>query len=135
MAYLTKRAFINLTWLMLGMISISLSGCYYDNVEELYPAAPACDTTNVTFSGTVKPIIDDYCVTCHSGQAPSGNVRLETYVDISAAGAIPPGTYGSLYGTITHAENNSPMPKGGGKLSGCSIAQIKTWIDNGMPDN
>ena len=134
MAYRISKVVKHLSWIFYTLIFMHMTGCYYDNVEELYPVAQPCDTANVTYSGTVKPIIDDNCVTCHSGQAPSGNVRLENYEDISTAGAIPPGTYGSLYGTISHAEGNSPMPQGG-KLSDCSIEQIKVWIDAGMPDN
>ena len=132
MAYRTSKLIRHLTLILFGIII--LSGCYYDNVEELYPVASVCDTANVTYSGTVKPIIDDNCVTCHSGQAPSGGVRLETYDQASAAAAIAPGTYGSLYGTISHAEGNVPMPQGG-KLSDCNIAKVNAWINAGAPNN
>lgn len=135
MAYQIKYLLKKITWIIAGLAVLYLNGCYYDNEEELYPVAVPCDTVNVSFAATVKPIIDDNCVTCHSGQAPSGNVRLESYADIAAAGAIEPGSYGSLYGTINHAGGNSPMPKGGGKLPECSIAQVKAWIDAGMPNN
>ena len=115
---------------------IILSGCYYDNEEELYPDGSApCDTSNVTFSGTVFPIIQSNCFGCHSGAAPQGNVLLEDYNSISAAGQIPSGQYGSIYGAISHASGNSPMPKNGTKLTDCNIQKIKKWIDEGTPDN
>lgn len=113
-----------------------LAGCYYDNEEELYPGGNGdCDTTNVTFSGTVLPVIDANCKSCHSGGAPQGNVSLDSYASISAAGKIPEGQYGSLYGAINHSQGNSPMPKNGTKLQDCTIRQIKAWIDAGTPDN
>jgi hypothetical protein len=112
-----------------------LSSCYYDNEEELYPGQAGCDTTNVAYSGTVFPIIDENCTDCHSGSAPQGNVLLQDYATISAAGAIPAGNYGSLYGVVSHHPDNSPMPKNGAQLSDCKIAQIKKWIDDGTPDN
>ncbi len=42
---------------------------------------------------------------------------------------------GYLYGNITHAPGYNPMPDGGGggKLSDCTIATIKKWIDSGTP--
>ena len=113
-----------------------LAGCYYDNEEELYPNQnTGCDTTNVTFAGTVLPVIDANCKTCHSGGFPQGNVRLEDYASISAAGKIPEGQYGSLYGSVNHSQGNSPMPKNGNKLPDCTIKQIKAWIDAGTPNN
>jgi len=113
-----------------------LSGCYYDNEEELYPNSGSnCDTTNVTYSGTIFPIISGDCISCHSGSVPQGNVLLEDYTTISAAAAIPAGQYGSLYGAISHDPGNSPMPKNGTQLSDCKIKQVKIWIDAGAPDN
>jgi cytochrome c553 len=118
------------------LLLVILTACYYDNEEELYPeGSTPCDTTNVTYSGTVLPIIQANCIGCHSGGSPQGNVSLEDYNSISAAGQIPAGTYGSLYGVISHASGNSPMPKNGSKLSDCDISKIKKWIDDGTPDN
>lgn len=113
-----------------------LSGCYYDNEEELYPNQPNdCDTTNVTYSGTILPIINSNCKTCHSGSAPQGNVLLEDYTSISEAALTPAGQYGSLYGAISHNPGNSAMPKNGTQLSDCKIKQVKAWIDAGAPNN
>lgn len=107
-----------------------LQSCYYDNIEELYPEAPACDTTNVTYSGDVWPLINDNCTNCHSGGAPSANVSLTNYDEISAAAQN-----GSLLGTIRHEDGWSPMPKNGGKLPDCDIEKIETWVNAGTPDN
>ena len=121
--------------LIISLLAI-LAGCYYDNEEELYPEqGNDCDTTNVTYSGTVYPVISSNCTSCHSGSTPQGNVLLEDYTSISAAAAIPAGQYGSLYGAISHDPGNSPMPKNGTQLSDCKIRQIKVWIDAGRPDN
>jgi cytochrome c553 len=89
----------------------------------------------MSFTGDVWPVINASCTGCHSGSSPSGNVSLENYSAIAAAAAIGAGNYGSLYGTISHASGNSPMPKGGSKLSDCTIAKIKAWIDQGALDN
>lgn len=110
---------------------ISLSGCYYDTEETLYPAkSNACDTTSVTYAGTIKPIMEQYCVGCHSGASASGGVELATY-----DGAKVSGLNGSLYGSVVFDPNWSKMPKGGNQIDICSQTQIKIWVDAGCPNN
>ncbi len=110
--------------------AFTVSSCYYDNYQELYPQQGSCDTTNVTFSNDVWPVINGTCTGCHSGSAPSGNVSLSNYSEIAAAAGN-----GSLMGTIRHEAGYSPMPKGGGKLTDCEIKKLEIWIANGTPDN
>jgi len=118
------------------MLLVFLGNCTYNNEQDLYPpGSENCDTTNVTYSGTVFPIINAYCSSCHGGAAPEGNVFLGDYNSISAAAIIPAGQPGSLYGAITHNPGNSAMPKNGTPLSHCKITQIKLWIDAGAPNN
>jgi hypothetical protein len=96
---------------------------------------PDCDVSNVTFSGTVWPIISSNCTSCHSGTSPNGGVRLESFATIKVQASIPAGSYGSLYGAISHNSGNNPMPRNANKLSDCDIQLIKAWIDAGMPNN
>lgn len=113
-----------------------LSSCYYDSEEELYPnSGNDCDTSNVTYSGTIWPIINENCFVCHGGSAPQGNIHLNNYETISAQAAIPAGQPGSLYGAISHNPGNTPMPYNGTQLSDCRILQVKVWIDAGRPNN
>jgi hypothetical protein len=35
---------------------LSLGGCYYDDEANLYPQIGGCDTSNVTYSGTISVI-------------------------------------------------------------------------------
>jgi hypothetical protein len=114
---------------------VALSACYYDNEEELYPGGTDCDTTNVTYTASVLPVIESNCKGCHSGSSPSGGILLTDYATISAAGNIAEGQYGSLYGVISHYPGNSPMPKNGTQLPDCTIKKIKAWIDQGTPNN
>lgn len=89
-----------------------------------------CDTVNVTFSGTVMPVIQNNCTGCHSGATPGGGITLETHSDI-----VTVADNGRLMGSITHSAGFSPMPQNGDKLSDCTIAQIQKWIDNGTPND
>ncbi len=113
--------------LVLIAFLVGLSSCSSDNQEEFYNAE--CDTENVTFSATVKPIIDRNCKSCHSAGNASGGVALDTYTSIKSNV-----DNGSLIGSIKHLPGFSPMPLGG-KLDDCTIAKIDAWINDGALDN
>jgi hypothetical protein len=131
-----KKIIIRLLILLPVIMLAFMGGCYYDNGQDLYPPGSGnCDTTKYTFSGTIFKIISDNCVECHSGASPQGIVLLEDYNTISAAGRIPAGIYGSLYGAISHNPGNKPMPWNRPQLSDCNILKVKKWIDAGTPDN
>jgi len=94
------------------------------------PDAGGCDTSNVTFSGYVLPVIQSYCLGCHSGSAPSGGIGLGSYDQVKAVAQA-----GKLYGAISWEYGYSPMPQNAAQLSDCRISKIKAWIDAGMPNN
>jgi mono/diheme cytochrome c family protein len=112
------------------MISLAFTSCYYDNEEELYPNPVACDTTNVTYSGTVAPILSENCNSCHGSTSPSAGIITDNYTDLQTIVQN-----GKFVGAINHLNGFSPMPKGGNKLSDCNLAKIEKWIDSGAPNN
>ncbi len=89
-----------------------------------------CDTSNVTFSGTIWPLMQTWCTGCHSGSNAGGNIHIENYNDVVAIA-----NNGKLMGTVSHAPGYVPMPKNGDKFSDCQIAEIRIWIENGTPNN
>jgi mono/diheme cytochrome c family protein len=94
------------------------------------PGGTDCDTVNVTFSGTVRPILQNNCVGCHSGPTPPRGLNLSSYTGVRTAALN-----GKLYGAISHAPGFPAMPQGAKKLGDCHIRQIKAWIDKGAPNN
>ena len=113
------------------VLMIIASACYNNNMEYLYPQIPgSCDTTNITFSGKVKPILDDNCVGCHNSANASGSVNLDAYANVN-----PYITNGKLMGTINHSSGFSPMPKNGNKFSDCQINVVQIWINKGAINN
>lgn len=114
---------------------ISLSSCYYDNEEELYEHVQTiqCDTTNVTYSATIKPIMQENCNSCHNQAGPSGGVATDTYAGLQAITAA--GLNDKLWGAVAHVNGFSPMPQGGNKLSDCNLAKIRVWINGGALNN
>lgn len=107
---------------------VTLGACYYDIEEDLYPNG--CDTTNVTFSGGVVPILESTCVTCHNQLSQNGSVLLEGYENVKIVV-----DNGKLLGAIMHEPGFSAMPQGGPMLPDCSIMKIQAWVDAGAPDN
>lgn len=120
--------------ILLIIFVATITGCYYDSEEKLYATiSTTCDLTNVTFAGTVKPILQASCLNCHSNSRASGSgggIRLENHTDVQSF-AIN----GKLIGTVKHLSGYQQMPQGGGKLPDCEISQLQKWIDNGTLNN
>ncbi len=115
---------------MLSLLIFLMAGCYNDSKEYLYPELPgACDTTNITYAGSVQPIIDSYCKSCHSGSSPSGNLVLETYSQVKAIADD-----GRLVNVI-NATNGYPLMPQGSSLPDCSIQIFEKWVASGAPNN
>lgn len=114
------------------LILLIIGSCYYDNEETLYPTlGVVCDTSNVTFSGSISPMLANNCLSCHSNStaASAGNgIRLQDYADVKTHAV-------AVEGSIKQSGTFSPMPKNGGKLKPCLIAQFDIWVKNGMPNN
>jgi hypothetical protein len=103
--------------------------CYYDNEEALYPTlSNACDTTNVTYNGTIAPILSSYCTTCHSGSVPSGGISLTSFSAVQTVASS-----GLLMNALTG--NGVPVMPVSGTLPACKLSQFQIWIRNGILNN
>lgn len=90
----------------------------------------SCDTAIFTYSGAVKPIIDNKCVGCHNPANLGGNIDVSSYNAVRVISLN-----GKLYGSVAHQIGYSPMPKNSAKLSDCEIRQIQKWINAGSLNN
>jgi hypothetical protein len=89
-----------------------------------------CDTTNFSFSGRVKPLIDSWCVGCHNSGSAGGGYDLSSY-----SGIVASITTSRLLGSIQHQSGFSPMPKNTNALSPCDVSAIEKWVNSGYPNN
>lgn len=125
-----KRLYIALA--TIAIFSFFFVSCYYDTEEALYPAiSNSCDTTNVTYSGTVVPIFSSNCYSCHSNKTAASNgnnIALENYADVVTNNV-------AISQSINQTGSIPPMPKNGGKIKACSITQFGIWVRNGMLNN
>ncbi len=108
------------------------TGCYNDNREDLYPATDNCDSTNVSYSSFIAPLMNASCATsaCHDAATASYAIILDNY-----AGVQQIALNGKLLGSITHSGGFYPMPQNMPKLDDCTIAKIRNWINAGAPEN
>jgi WD40 repeat protein len=98
------------------------------------------DETKVTFDEHIKPIFREHCTICHSESDKSSDLALDSYSATLAGGSggdvVLEGevSRSRLWSLITHAEqpfmppDQEPIPEAQRKL-------VKTWIEQGMPEN
>jgi hypothetical protein len=112
-------------------IGLLLQCCYYDNEAVLYKngGGTVCDTTNVTYSQTIAPIMSNNCNSCHWSGAGIGVITIDyTNLNIIVAN-------GKLSKSVNWTGGAIPMPLGGQKLSSCDLDKITKWINNGALNN
>jgi len=109
---------------------VLLIGCYNDKEYMLYPETNCTAPVNPSYQTDIAPVINQQCVSCHSGSFASGNVILDSYTEVKKYA-----NNGKLVGTITWTSGFSQMPKNGNKLSSCHIQAIQVWIAAGAANN
>lgn len=116
------------------------NGCYYDNVDELHPAALPCDTTGtVSFANDILPIMLHSCGSgnsvCHYTNASSSSYGLGTYSDLINCINVS----NTFLKTITHdtsIPSSKWMPKNStAKIDDCGISKIERWLNDGKKNN
>lgn len=130
-----------LTIVAAGML-ISLnffSSCYYDSREELFGTV-ACDTTAVSYTNDILPIIEGQCLVCHSTAAAplvGGDNDLEGFDNLMGYVVAGDPENSLFYASVAWLEGTVPMPRpeGSGKLSDCELALIRNWIIQGSTNN
>lgn len=109
------------------------AGCYYDNMQDVYPGNGLfrpCDTmTTISYTNHIAPILQNNCIACHSGSGANADVHLDTY-----AGVYDVASSGSLVGVTWHESGYTPMPPNY-QIDSCSLVQIKKWVLAGSPNN
>ena len=113
-------------YLSITALTLCLSACYYDTEEELYPNSfgENTDTANVTYSGTIAPMLAANCNFCH--KAGGNSPDLTKYTNVFAKK--------DLVKNRAIDGNPTPMPTGG-LMSLTNRNKLATWIAAGAPNN
>jgi len=101
--------------LIICSFTIIIHSCKKNNTQVSTSYTPSCSGSTPSFSATVKPLFQSYCVNCHS--------NYSTYAQIS-------GSSSSIRSSIV----GGSMPKGT-TLSEAQKNSIVCWIDAGRPNN
>ena len=113
-------------------ISVELnSSCYFDHLEGIHPLdgfVDPCDPALPdTYTGTVQYIMGLNCVSCHSVSKASGNIKLDSYIEVKAVA-----TSGLLLNAIQRKPGVKPMPPSQA-IDNCQVLQVTDWINAGFP--
>lgn len=115
------------------IIAVSVSGCYYDNEEELYKYTQTkCDTSAYKYHADIDPILATYCYSCHGQNTPTSGIALEGYTTITIY-LHTDNNLAKFLGSINHT-STKPMPQNMNKLSDCNITKIEKWITAGAQE-
>lgn len=120
---------MNKVFLILVIVVVSFSSCYYDSEENLYPST-GCSTENISYTNDVKPILLNSCLSCHNNVARQGGITLETHDDV-----LIYVINGTLLGSIKHDSGFKAMPQNATKLDDCRISKVEAWITAGALNN
>jgi len=114
------------TLIIFLLITATLSACRFDNEEELY-GIDDCDTSEVSFSKDIFPILQTRCSTlgCHV-QGGGSAVLFENYTQVKSKVDD-----GKLKQRVIIQKDMPP----GQPLSACQIKFIEKWLEIGAPDN
>lgn len=104
------------------------------------------DATAASFRQDVKPILDNYCAECHTGEGAgvtASGFSVDSYEAVMQGtkfgSMIEPGDplSSSLYRLVSGREIHPSirMPHGREKLSDAEVAAIEAWIRQGAQDN
>jgi len=91
----------------------------------------------VTFAHDVAPILDRWCVTCHSGGDADASLSLDSLGGVMRGGdagpvVLPGDPVGSLLlAKIEHRDRPSMPPRR--RLPSPAVAIIRAWIAAGAP--
>lgn len=111
--------------ILFALIVLTVLSCEYK--KGLLPTpepfvAGVCDS--IKYTNGIKAIIDNNCVSCHSGSIPSANLDLTTYANVKAIALN-----GSLKKRAIDADP-LPMPQAG-LLPQSQLDSVQCWITNG----
>ncbi|MCW3121690.1 MAG: hypothetical protein JWQ38_1182 [Flavipsychrobacter sp.] len=124
--------------LIVAGVLLLFGSCYNDKYDKLYPApvVVTCDTSTITFSHDIMPILTTYCNVaggCHdeAGSNVSGFNFTEYRFFVHQA------TTDILINDIngTPSTGHNAMPKNLPKMPQCDIDKMTRWVNQGSQDN
>ena len=126
----------DITAALAAVVGIALAVQADGNTQGKDPATTALTQREVSFAEEVLPILEKYCVECHSEESAELGLKLDTYEGVMG---------GSDYGTVVEAGDvesllvemieSGDMPDGGDPMPAEELNVIKAWVTEGAQKN
>ena len=126
----------DITAALAAVVGIALAVQADGNTQVKDPVTTAVTQREVSFAEEVLPILEKYCVECHSEESAELGLKLDTYEGVMG---------GSDYGTVVEAGDvgslliemiaSGDMPDGGDPMPAEELDVIKAWVTEGAQKN
>mgnify|MGYP001305868395 FL=1 len=126
----------DITAALAAVVGIALAVQADGNTQVKDPTTTAVTQREVSFAEEVLPILEKYCVECHSEESAELGLKLDTYEGVMG---------GSDYGTVVEAGDvgslliemiaSGDMPDGGDPMPAEELDVIKAWVTEGAQKN
>ena len=126
----------DITAALAAVVGIALAVQADGNTQVKDPTTAAVTQREVSFAEEVLPILEKYCVECHSEESAELGLKLDTYEGVMG---------GSDYGTVVEAGDvgslliemfaSGDMPDGGDPMPAEELDVIKAWVTEGAQKN
>ncbi len=103
-------------------------------------SAIRADEAVINYEDHIKPIFREHCVSCHSQSDKSSGLALDSYASALEGGSggaslVASDSSASRLWKLMNHEEQPTMPPDQDKIDGKQLELVKTWIDQGMPEN
>ncbi|MEE9385158.1 MAG: c-type cytochrome domain-containing protein [Nannocystaceae bacterium] len=95
--------------------------------------APAAGNA-ITFSSTIKPVLDDYCGRCHNASTQSGGVDLSSQRALIDTGVVVPGD-ADRSRIVRVLQAGAMPPPGQPRPPQEAVSWLRGWIADGALNN
>ena len=92
----------------------------------------SCDTTNVSYAADIKPVLMQYCFSCHAGSAAINGFDFAVFDYVQSLALDPYHYIPNVIDTTSHLR----MPPAGYPIPGsCDINKMRAWVNRGALNN
>lgn len=121
------KQFFFAAFLLLFLAAITQTACFYDNEQDLYGNGNQCDTTALSYSADIRPILDANCISCHAPGGEQEGSPLVTYDDVVK--------YTADRNIVDRTNGTGSLMPPEGKMNDCNVSYIEAWVNAGAPNN
>ena len=125
-----KRKLLSLLFLPGIFIACDSSSSTEPNTDEssssVQESSSSIVPTDLTYATDIEPLIQSYCIGCHSGDEPAKGLDLSTYANVSNAA--------SAINNRVVVLKNMPPAIASNHPSDAEVEKIREWIAGGSPE-